>query len=875
MPAGKHFLPGIFLAMIAWRSFMPLYSAEPRPQPAPRPKQVSTTGGMHVSTADAEGKALPGSAIHVSVWTDEDFDHNQDYFTDAAGHVEINLPKTLTILRIWADSDGYVPLFAGWWPERQKDDSRIPDEFAFHLAKGTAVGGVVTNAEGQPISGAKIEVMHVDSVDELNVRPVVDTWLALGSSASITNDEGRWTLNNVPADKQTELQLKISHPDYINDQVWGDMQQKQNVTMEQLRAKTAVIVMRRGIRLAGTVTDAAGNPVAGVVVIHGDKPYMQEGSQELRTGEDGTFRFPPLSSGPMTVTVVAEGWMPQLRKIEITPENPPVDFKLALGKTLRLRFVDFAGQPVPNVFVQIAKWRGGESLYNFKHPNVLDTKIPHAADANGIYEWTWAPDDAVTYHFYRSAQEVPAWTTMNIAANGVERTITLPALQAESHISGSVTDSETGEPIAEFTAFPVLELTHGELLVRRSQLKLASGRYSLEMEHRDTTYRVRIEAPGYRSALSEAKFRFGDAKTNCDFALHRALPATGRVVNAKGKPVSGAIVRLATATQPLHLVQKHQKKQWSANYGTQVDARATNTNGEFSFPAQHERYFIAVSSGEGYAECHRRPEESPGKMVLSDFAKIEGNVRNAGQPADGAEIIISPIRLHRADGPRLAERMTARTDSDGRFAIIGMPPLKCALAWKCSSSQEEAGGTSESIPLDLQPGETANVGVLGAGAEIRGQVVLQGEQASEIDFSRSLNYMLRKTRGIKPPLEIALHRFDWRAGWSNQWISTPEGNAYLQTLHHYRVKLNRDGTFRVTGAPGGEYELALHIYGRKNERAVTSLAAKVVKFTVADEEETTGGIDLGEIEITAPLNRDTSKPVTDFEAMLLNESGGN
>ncbi|MGH7140522.1 MAG: carboxypeptidase-like regulatory domain-containing protein, partial [Pirellulales bacterium] len=298
------------------------------------------------------------------------------------------------------------------------------EEFTFRLAKGSVVGGVIKNADGQPITRAKVEVRHVDRVDDRKERPVVSTWLAFGSDGRITDAEGRWALDNVPADERTQLRLKISHPDYINDQSWGEMQQKQNVTMEQLRAKTAVIVMQRGINVTGTVTDADGKPVSGPVVVYGDQPYQQEGSQEVRTGVDGVYRFPPLPPGRMTVTVVAEGWMPQLRKIDITPENRPVDFQLPRGKTLRLQFVDGAGKPIPKVFVQLAKWRGGESLYNYKHPNVLDTKIPIAADENGVYEWTWAPDDAVTYHIYRP-NALASRITASITADGAERMIPL------------------------------------------------------------------------------------------------------------------------------------------------------------------------------------------------------------------------------------------------------------------------------------------------------------------------------------------------------------------------------------------------------------------------------------------------------------------
>jgi hypothetical protein len=61
--------------------------------------------------------------------------------------------------------------------------------------------------------------------------------------------------------------------------------------------------------------------------------------------------------------------------------------------------VDRSDKPVPEVGVMIMEWRGGKSLYNHKHPDVLDTKIPRQADKNGLYEWPWAPEDSVEYVF--------------------------------------------------------------------------------------------------------------------------------------------------------------------------------------------------------------------------------------------------------------------------------------------------------------------------------------------------------------------------------------------------------------------------------------------------------------------------------------------
>ncbi|MGO9113060.1 MAG: hypothetical protein ACLP9L_27830, partial [Thermoguttaceae bacterium] len=98
-------------------------------------------------------------------------------------------------------------------------------------------------------------------------------------------------------------------------------------------------------------------------------------------------------------------------------------FQLKRGKTLRVRFVDGSGRPIPEVGVGIKCWRGCKSLYNTKHPIVLETQIPNQAGKNGVYEWTWAPDDEVQYQFYKEGYD--ALTSQSIIADGAEHTITL------------------------------------------------------------------------------------------------------------------------------------------------------------------------------------------------------------------------------------------------------------------------------------------------------------------------------------------------------------------------------------------------------------------------------------------------------------------
>jgi len=113
--------------------------------------------------------------------------------------------------------------------------------------------------------------------------------------------------------------------------------------------------------------------------------------------------LPPLNPGPMNITVIATGWSPDSRTVAIKAPGSTEDFQLKKGKVLRIRFMDDRGNAVPNVSVSIRGWQGKKSLYNHRHPNVLNTKIPVKSDSMGIFEWRWAPADEIpesplTYH---------------------------------------------------------------------------------------------------------------------------------------------------------------------------------------------------------------------------------------------------------------------------------------------------------------------------------------------------------------------------------------------------------------------------------------------------------------------------------------------
>ena len=280
-----------------------------RAVPRPRPRrhaaarlrgeaEFPTKGTMRVQILDTAGKPLETAGVQVSVWTsDEKFRRNQLYTTDAQGFATVKLPKTLQILRLWGNKAGYCGEFKNFQTDAAVHALVIPDDYQFRLVKGASIGGVVKDQEGRPIQGAKIEFSYSGNFYGKN---------------TLTDANGRWQFNDVRPDEEIVL-IKVTHPDYLSDHNGGEMQKEQKITTAALRAQTASIVLRRGLRIAGQVTDPAGKPVKGAVLLSGDEPYLQSSVQPLLSDARGQFQFPVMANGPQRITVIAKGWMPDSR----------------------------------------------------------------------------------------------------------------------------------------------------------------------------------------------------------------------------------------------------------------------------------------------------------------------------------------------------------------------------------------------------------------------------------------------------------------------------------------------------------------------------------------------------------------------------------
>ncbi|MDB5309710.1 MAG: hypothetical protein JWO38_3912 [Gemmataceae bacterium] len=788
--------------------------------PSPRSEPPAAAESIRVVVLDPEGKPLSGANVHAGVWTDEPgFKANRDQETDATGTVRMELPKSFTIVRLWAGKKPFVTLFANW-EQAEVVSNGVPTEYSFRMEAATTAGGRVLDEHGKPVVGARVEVMLANDPKPARSdgRVHYDMWLATGNEAATTDAEGRWQITTLPNHPETKLSLIVSHPDFVSDEHWS----KANTSTKLFREGTATTVLKRGIVIRGRVTDPDGHPVKDAVVIHGDDPYGGHTTSKFATDADGRYRLPALPPGTRSLTVIAPGWAPQLRKVELKPDVPAQDFRLGPGQPIRLRFVDASGKPVPRAIITLKEWKGSKSIYsdhNPNHPKTPDTGIPRRADGNGVWEWPSAPDDPVKLQIY--AKGFPS-VELDVTGGSVERTVTL---KAEHRITGTVTDAVTGKPIPTFTVIPVdvfrKDYLHAE---RGSAVAGSNGRLDFLATRTDIPLRLRVEVPGYRTQ-DGPEFRVGgDGGRIQHFRLQPSQPLTGVVLNPNGRPAAKAEVLIATPTEQVRLF--HQ-------YSTDPHKSFTDEVGRFAFPDPGEPWVTVAQTDAGIALAEYQADRSDaGTLKVRPWGSVRGKFSDGGKPVSGAEVRLEPIRLNGLGWPRLTYTLHVTTDSDGRFEFPRVPPGLVSVQVFLSCWKDPGYRSGPSVPLDLAPGGRVDLDLGSGGATLTGRVKLTGKAPSDLNCTYSMNYLVRREPGVAPPPNLANLGFDVRKGFQESWLRTPEGLTYLSTLQNWFVRLSPDGSFRVNGVPPGEYDLAVSVFAKPSGCLVDPLARRVVRVTV-------------------------------------------
>ena len=726
------------------------------------------------------GEGIAGARVLAVVGQDQDhIDVRTNLETDAEGRCDVPLIYSkVMLLGVGALADGYEErCFAA--------DGRepIPAAYELKLPRGSRIGGIVQDEAGHPLAGAEIIVQFYGTGDaewrefqhERPGFPADDLVVAR------TDESGRWTFGSAPA-KSGAFWIEVRHSDFSKASFRNDGDGTGGGGMSQLsladlHASKAILVLKHGLSLQGQVFDPSNRPVGGAQVNF--SVVAGAAASAAQTGPDGVFELKNLAPGAGHVTVSLEGFAPERLPVQVGATNAPLLLQLKPGALLKVRVVDETGAPVEHARVQSQAWRG---------PNTLDWG--GFTDAEGRIAWSSAPTDQLELVAYKEgfcfARDIL------LIADGQEHPITL---HPQVSVSGMVTDAETKKPIEIFEAIPG---SGPDRWQRNSAVQGTNGQYQLTLQEYRQPRLIRFEAEGYEPAVSPP-INQGGTQVTYNVALKRpdiGAAVHGVVLLPDGSPAMGAQVALCTPEKGATLGKKR-----FLDRGESIIV-AADTKGQFLFPAELNAHAVVAVHEQGFVQTRLDATNHTLSLQLEPWGRIEGrlNVRhssNAGQEITFYSLQMAGVRDLSMD----LGAYSTKTDGRGNFTFEQVPPGDFFLAIVPGLGIP----FNYQTPVEVRPGETSQVQIGGSGRTVKGQLALVGGNRS-VDWSKQTQFLSLATRIPQPVIPQGM-TFEQLQKWQLEYSQSEEVVQRASKIRSFSPQIQPDGSFTIEDVPPGTYQL--------------------------------------------------------------------
>lgn len=432
-----------------------------------------------------------------------------------------------------------------------------------------------------------------------------------------------------------KLTLEVPHGEhFVVARALGRARAARAVTLERPSLLTLELPPARALGVE-VVVDGEGGvvPLPGATVLAGASGELPHGA---RTNAEGRVRFDALGAGAIEVDVVAPGYEPYRATTE-------TDLLVRLRPVRLLRVkVEDGGKPVPDAEIFVS----GAALWPAR--TVRTTKSGQI-DISGLRAGRYSLAA-------RAGQRVAPPTEVDLRAErGVEE-VTL-RLGPGFSLEVRVVDEEKAPVAAARLTFSA----HGLSPFSTFAVTDARGVAHLGplLEGAGT---VQAAADGFVARVVDATL-----PGPLELELMRAGEVRGRVVDARGRPIAGAVVEVV---------------------GTDTFGQPVLVDGRSSL----------------VAEAHFEWSLSRPSIVI---------------PAGELGVMLGPVPPIPLDGPKTAALGSLTSDDKGRFSVPGVPPGRLVVL---ARHPDYLDGKSRIITLER--GATAEVEVvLGEGVPLAGRVV--------------------------------------------------------------------------------------------------------------------------------------------------------
>jgi len=689
---------------------------------AARPARAKPSSTLEVVVQDPRGQPVAGALVAIGSGR-ELLPRPHSGRTDAEGRVRLEkLPRPPWDVAIQA---------RGLAPKRvERVDGTKP--LRVRLEPGAVLTGTVRDGSTrEPVAGASVWV---------SVRTGVaaqDTWDPdAGRVATRTDARGRFKLEGLGSGAATVSATAPGAGRAIRPNV--------------LPGSAVELFLMPGATISGTVRDEAGRPVKGAVVRampEGFGPFLPPAE---RTDAGGRFVLAGLEAGSYVVVAREGTRAPAVSAVKVEATgDAAADLTLAEGGFVTGRLVDAGGKPVAGR-VRLSSL-DGVALHVLLH-DLLQTQ----AGSDGRFGLGPTPPGDLVLQA-SAAGLAPRDLETASAGRAPGTDLGDVVLESGPVIRGVVQDRQgAGIPGATLHAF-----TRGPSLPAEAESDEA-GAFVLAGLPAGTVD-VMARAPGYASARQTVAV----GNENVVFALDAGGTVVGAVVDGKGQPVSGAMVRAAAEGEERDMPAM---------------SLASDGDGRFTLYDVRPGRYVVDARAAGYApgnvsgvRVSSGGTTDVGTLRLRSGGILQGTVTDAAnEPIAGASV--------RVETDSFSPGRETRSDAAGAFQIAGLSAGRVDVVAQHPSF---APARLSGVTIDPE-GRPAEAGVvMTRGGRVEGVVRRRGGQP--FSTGRVMVVSRREQRGFDPRSAQPL-----REDGSFVLERVPPGPSWLSVLS---VDAARSGAF--------------------------------------------------------------------------------
>jgi protocatechuate 3,4-dioxygenase beta subunit len=579
-----------------------------------------------------------------------------------------------------------------------EEEEAPPREVESEAAGGytNSLVGLVTDAAGEPVAGAEVML----SQDPMMGEFLGDLFFGVDNEAErgerpkperrVTGKDGRYAFRSV--EPRPNYYLVVSHSKYT-------MAQEHPVNVgEEGEFAGPDVVLRAGSRLVGSVTNEGGAPISGAEVFT-DSAYMLGEEQRspdrvtARTNDSGRFEMVNVPAGARNVGVLAKGYG-QLTKYDFTfagveTEVIEVDFNLHPGSSIQGRVVDPAGRGVEKVTVRATATTDTTSSTSMA-----------TTDETGAFELADLQPGKYMLRVAGSGYRQIAGEGNDAEAGetGVEVRV-VPQVT----VAGSVVD-QSGKPVRDFTC-KLQYAEEGSAVFEDAGVQgdfrgRDDGSFELSGIN-PGSYVVHVDAGGFAPGISRPFVASTEGERVAGLVIHVSAGASmrGRVVDAEGKPVAGALVS-THGNEHAETIYQDALGNLLASNATKRKARS-NAEGVFELNrlapetyqihVAHARFPKLIRRGVTVGESQ---ELDLGDLKLTPGGSVRGTVRDAaGSIQGGAQVI-----LRSPDGESYSTRCSGKGIYE--FDLVRTGPYEIS-----ATGGSGKPGKSAVVPIQVSEGK--------------------------------------------------------------------------------------------------------------------------------------------------------------------------